>query len=341
MDFPSYVPNAVRVSMAARLEGDRIEPSGWISALESAEVELLRVQQMQQDCAHDQAESNTLRIEFAKATEQRDQLAAEVACCQRLVHDSRMQPAYARLMSLPNVTDTHLSGFIHAAWAAMINYTKYRDRMTDAADLASKVAGAAGVLAGVLERAESSGWHGHFPPEFFALQSLMEKTEHAPDHRDRHMWPGMRDYILGRSEPALREPRELGDPSKPPEIEIRFVSRGKAEPLDPDEERRNTLRYAWRTAPSVSRIIATLHRAALACTPAESGFIGAALTSQKKNRKVEYLRAFGALLRDEHSFEWTADTMNAMATTATVVLNEPDLVVTYDDVRKALATIAS
>ena len=34
------------------------------------------------------------------------------------------------------------------------------------------------------------------------------------------------------------------------------------------------------------------------------------------------------------------DTMKAMATTATVVLNEPDLDVSYDDVRKALATIA-
>ena len=67
MGFPSYVPNAVRVSMAVRLEGDRIEPSGWISALASAEAELLRVQQMQQDYRHDEAVFNKLRIEFANA----------------------------------------------------------------------------------------------------------------------------------------------------------------------------------------------------------------------------------------------------------------------------------
>ena len=339
MDFPSYVPNAVRVSLAARLEGDRIEPSGWISALTSAEDNLLRIQRLQDKWRHDEAMSTNLRIEHAEATEHCDQLAAEVACCQRLVHDARMQPAYVRLVSLPTVTDAYLSGFIHAAWAAMIDYSQYRDRITDAADLAGKVADVAGVLAGLLERAESSGWHGHFPPEFFGLRSLMERTEHAPCDRDFRMWPGMRTYILGESEPAQVEPREPGEP--PELVRIEFVPLTKAETLDPDEERRNMLHYAWNTAPSVSRIIATLHRAALACEPAESGFIGAAIASRKRNREREYLRAFAALLRDEHKIELTADTIHAMATTATVVLNEPNLVVTYDDVKKAVATIAS
>jgi hypothetical protein len=337
MEFPSYVPHAVRVSMAARLEGDRIEASGWISALANAEAELLRVQQMQQDHTHDKDVSNKLRIEFTKATEHRDLLAAEVGCLQRLAYDARMQSAYARLVNLPDVTDANLCGFIHAAWAAMLNYTKYRDRMSDAADLASKVADAAGVLAGLLERAEASGWHRYFPSEFFNLSSLMEKTDHSPGDRDFHMWPGMRAFILGEREPSKEppsEPREL-----PTTLRNKVVTATNLGPLDPKEETRDMLSYAWKTAPSMAKIIATMQREAQACTPAESGFIGAALASQKKNRKFEYLRAFGTLLRDEHRIELNADIMNAMAATATVVLNEPDLDVTYDDVRKALAAI--
>lgn len=124
-------------------------------------------------------------------------------------------------------------------------------------------------------------------------------------------------------------------------VRIELVPLTKAEPLDPDESTRDMLRYAWNTAPSVGRIVATLHRAALACAPTESGFIGAAIASRKRNREKEYLRGFAALLRDEHKIELTTDIMNAMATTATVVLNEPHVAVTYEDVRKALLTVAT
>ena len=344
MKFPSYVPNAVRVSMAARLEGDRIEPAGWITALASAEAELLRVQQIQQDYRHDEAVSNTLRIECAEAIEHRDLLAAEVACCQRLVHDARMQPAYALLVSLPNVTDAHLSGFIHAAWAARVDYAKRRAQVKAADELAGAVAKAAGALAELLHKAE--GFVGpYLPSEFFSVRSLLKKTEHdRSDRSDRdfYMWPSMRGYILGESEPAQVAPAEPGETPEAPEIvQIVFVPLTKAEPPDPDEELRDMLRYAWNTAPSMARIIATMQQEALNYTAAESGHIAAALASRQHSGKTAYLRAFGALLRGTHSIEWTTDTMNAMATTATVVLNEPDDVVTHDDVRKALAIIAS
>lgn len=339
MEFPSYVPNAVRESMAARLEGDQVGHSGWISALASAEAELIRVQQKQQDYRHDEAASNKLRIEHAEATAHRDLLAAEVTCCQRLVHDARMQAVYALLVSLPNVTDADLSGFIYAAWAARMDYTKHRDKVKAADELAREVAKAAGTLADLLRKAE--GFVGpYLPSEFFSIQSLLEKTEHAPNDRDFHMWPGMRDYILGESAPAQVEPGEPRDLAEV--VRIEFVPLTKAAERDPDEVRRDMLRYAWNTAPSMARIIATMRREALSyAATAEPGAIAAALATQKRNPKYEYLRAFGALLRDVRRMELTADTMKAMATTATVVMNDPDLVVTYDDVRKALATIAS
>jgi hypothetical protein len=293
---------------------------------------------MQQDYGHDEAVSNTLRIEHAEATAHRDHLAAEVTCCQRLVHDARMQTVYALLVSLPNVTDADLSGFIYAAWAARMDYAKHRDQVKAADGLARDVAKAAGALADVLHKAE--GFVGpYLPSEFFSVRSLLEKTEHAPDDRDFHMWPGMRDYILGESDPAQVEPSELREP--PEVVRIELVPLTRAAQRDPDEERRGMLHYAWATAPSMARFIATMQREALNYAAAESGHIAAALATQKRNPKYEYLRAFGALLRDGHRMELTTDTMKAMATTATVVLNDPDLVVTYDDVRKALATIAS
>lgn len=344
MEFPSYVPNAVRVSMAGWLEGDSRHLTGWISMLARAEAKLLRIQREREICRHDEAMSNKLRVEHAEATAHRDDLAAEVNCCQRLVHDARMQPAYALLVSLPKVTDADLSGFIHAAWAARMNYAKYREQLKAANELAREVTKAAGALAGLLRKAE--GFAGpYLPSEFFSIRSLLEKTEHDFSDRNFYMWPGMRREILGElphDSGALTAPEpEPSKPTEPPEIGIRVVNAGEAEPMAPAEAARHALRYAWGTAPSMAQIIFTMHREALNYTAVESGHIASALASRQHSGKTAYLRAFRALLRDEHQMELTTATMNAIATTATVVLNEPDDSVSYDDVRKALGTLAS
>ncbi len=334
MDFPPYVPTAVRASMTRRLEGRE----SWTAALESANATLTRLEQQRAADPHDDA----LRIEHAESVVHRDDLAALVACLQRLVHDGRMQPVYARLVGALT-TDEQLSGFIYAAWAAQMDYGKHRDRMRAADDLAKEVAAAAGVLADLLQKAE--GFAGPFlPSEFFSIRSLIEETERDHQDRDFHMWPGMRRYILGEPDPRSASADEclpLPADEAPRKIEIRFVAPGEADALSPKEEQRNMLRYAWGTAPSMARIIATVQNAALAYAPAASGAIGAALAGRQRNRKTEYLRAFGALLRDVHSIELTTNTLHAMATTATVVLNNPDIDVTYDDVRKALIVSAT
>ncbi len=161
MHFPPYVPNAVRMHVAPMLEG----PRSWSTALEDANAALTRLNELRTGNSHDYR----LRIEHSEALSHRDHLAAEVACCQRLVHDARMQDAYALLTTLPNVTDAHLSGFIDAAWAARMDYAKHRDRVKAASELAQQVEAAAGVLAGLLRKAE--GFVGPLlPPEFFSIQ---------------------------------------------------------------------------------------------------------------------------------------------------------------------------
>jgi predicted nucleic acid-binding protein len=99
------------------------------------------------------------------------------------------------------------------------------------------------------------------------------------------------------------------------------------------------LRYAWGTAPDLSELIDTLAQAARDFKPIESGFIGAAIESRQRSEKTEYLRAFGNLFTDAHHLKVSIAVMQAMAVVANVVINLPDVDVTYDDVRKALAKL--
>jgi len=121
-------------------------------------------------------------------------------------------------------------------------------------------------------------------------------------------------------------------------LEIVIVPAGEKAEIDPVEEARNTLRYAWGTAPDFSALLDTVAKAARGFKPSESGMIGAAIESRQRSPKTEYLRAFGNLLT-AHSFALTTPIMRAMATVANVVINLPDVDVTYDDVRKALARL--
>jgi hypothetical protein len=115
-----------------------------------------------------------------------------------------------------------------------------------------------------------------------------------------------------------------------------FVKTGKEAEEDPVEQERALIRAIWQSAPSLSSILDTVKIAAQNWTPSEIGFIRAAIASRKKNPKTEYVRGFGDLLKKTHGFTLTPQLMKAMALTATVVITDKDLVVTYDDVRKAL-----
>jgi hypothetical protein len=334
MNFPPYVPNAVRTHVARILEG----PRSWSAALEDANAALTRLSELRTCNPHDDG----LRIELSEALAHRDYVADQVSCLQRLVHDERMRPAYAHLLRAMT-SDEQLAGFIDAAWATKLDYSEQRDQTRAAADLAREVARAAGVLAELLKKAE--GFAGPLlPPEFFSTRSLLKLTEHDCDHRDFHMWPGQRRYILGQRDPLSTSPGEVAKTATgagPISIEIQAASAGDEKLVDPDAEQRDTLHYAWSTAPSLSRMIASLQRGALAYEPATgSGAIDAALAGRQRNSKTEYLRAFGWQLRYVRRIECTPDIINAVAITATVVLNDADEVVTYDDARKSILKLA-
>lgn len=96
------------------------------------------------------------------------------------------------------------------------------------------------------------------------------------------------------------------------------------------------LRYVWGTAPDFAALLGTLTAAARAYEPEQSGFIGAGLNSRKSTPKTAYIRAFAALLRDQYGLTLSPRVKNAMAITATVVLNDPDDPVSTADVTSAV-----
>jgi hypothetical protein len=341
MDFPAYVPAAVRAHITTLIEGDSWEPMGWQESLDSAERQLAEIDGQIESCIRWGKDDYLpgLKKERAEAVAHRDSLAGDVDCLRRLAHDARMREAFA-LLTGEFTVDEQWRNFIHAAWAARVDYSKYRDRRKRADELRTEIAGAAEVLANLIRRFADTGVSG--PGEFYSIPELLRQTDnHEMQEHNLHMWRSMRRYVLGdlpRDDVPEMEPKsEAGKPLPP--LEIVIVPAGEKAEIDPVEEARNTLRYAWGTAPNFSALLNTVAKAARDFKPSESGMIGAAIESRQRSPKTEYLRAFGNLLTDGHGFALTTPVMQAMAIVANVVINLPDVDVTYDDVRKALAKL--
>lgn len=342
MDFPAYVPAAVRAHITTLIEGDSWEPMGWQKSLDCAERQLAEIDGQIESCIRWGKDDYlpVLRKERAEAAEHRDMLAGDVDCLRRLAHDARMREAFA-LLTREFTEDSQWRNFTYAAWAARVDFAKYRDRLKRATELKGEIAEAAETLENLIRQFSETGING--PSEFYSIPELLRQTDnHEMQGHNLQMWRSMRRHVLGdlpRDDAQEVTPVEEGDePVRPIEIVVVPMD-GKAE-IDPVEGERNTLRYAWGTAPNFSALLDTVAKAARDFKPSESGMIGAAIAKREKNIKTEYLRAFGNMLTDAHGFVLTTPIMQAMAIVANVVINLPDDVdVTYNDVRQALAKL--
>ena len=353
MDFPAYVPAVIREKIASYLEG---EPDGGIPGFEELrennKARLADLESTLKEWARrvasipDSDMPNAyrekiagLRRDKAEQAGRLEQLSGDVDCLHRLAHDGRMRDAFA-LLTREFTDDQQWRGFIYAAWAARMDFRPYRERLRLAAELKGEIADKAETLAKLIRQFSEIGTNG--PGEFYSIPELLRQTDnHEMQGHNLHMWRSMRQHVLGdlprRDIPETRPVEESGEPM--PTIEIVFVPMGEKAEIDPKEEARNMLRYAWGTAPDFSALLDTVARAGRAFKPSESGMIGVAIESRQRSLKTEYLRAFGNLLTDVHGFALTTPIMNAMAIVANVVINLPDVDVTYDDVRKALAKL--
>lgn len=341
MDYPVYVPEVVRVDIHSRIYGDDNNRHGWSASLASAETSLRNADAILATALAqgDQHSTNQLRIEKADAQKHRDAMASEVACLNRLAHDARMKPAYVAL-SNEFTTDDQWRNFTYAAWAARVDYSKFRDRKKQTEVLANEIANAAENLATMLGKFHSTGICG--PGELSSIPALLEGTDnHDMDNRNLHMWRSMRKHVLGRDAAKndsdgveVLSNQSLADNSV--KVTVEFVALKAEAVVDTAAEARNMLRYAWGTAPGLEALLGTVARAAREFTANESGMIGAAIKKRQSNPSTEYIRAFAHLLFDEHRFQSSSILMNAMATVATVVINDPQVDVSYDDVRKSI-----
>lgn len=341
MEFPAYVPAAVRTHITTLLDGDDREPMGWRKALEEAEERLAKIEAVIETKTRigEVEYLHSLRDQKAEAVEHRDMLAGTVNCLHRLAQDSRMQNAYARLTQ-EFTQDEQWRGFIRAAWAADMDYSKYRERLRRTSELGDKIADTSEKLAGLLRDTANTGF-SFWPSEFYSIPELLRQTDnHKMRGHNLHMWRSMRKYVLGdlpeRDIPESEPDEDTSDTPTVTRIEVVPLGPREETEIDLQEERRNTLRYAWGTAPNLSELLDTVARAAREFQPSEDGMIGAAIDSRKSNTKAEYLRAFGNLLTDDCGFTLTTGIMNAIAVTANVVIDQSQIDVSYDDVRKAL-----
>jgi hypothetical protein len=314
MKFPAYIPAAVREYVTTLIEGGSGVPKGWQGALADAERRLAEIDEKIQSCIRWGKDDYLpgLEKERAEALAHRDSLASNIDCLRRLVQDERMREAYA-ILTREFTNDRQWRNFIYAAWAARAVLSNYRDRLKRAAELADEIAETAETLAKLIRQFSETGVNG--PSEFYSIPELLRQTDnYEMEGHNLHMWRSMRRHILG----------------DPPEWDVQDEKTA-------EEEARNMLRYAWGTAPEVSELLETLASAARAFKPSAPGMFGAAIESRKRSPKTEYLRAFGNLLTEEHGIALTTPIVRATAITATVVLNLPDVDVTYDDARKALS----
>ena len=99
----------------------------------------------------------------------------------------------------------------------------------------------------------------------------------------------------------------------------------------------NGLDYGERYRPSQARCGRPFHVELHRTKVAREYIFGARPNNPANNKKTGYLRALGCGLMLKDLSALTLNVQKAMAGIATVAINDPDVVVTYDDVRTVFA----
>ena len=226
------------------------------------------------------------------------------------------------------------------------DYASYRERLKRATELTTEIAIAATGLAELISQFSATSVEG--PIEFYSVPDLLHQTDnHEPPGHNLYPWRARRKHVLGDRKEQVLEPanqhKQALPHSKPKgekEAEGASEERSPAHlnlPGDPAESNRLAdLRHAWQVAPEFSALLNTVAKVARDFVPQESGVVGAAISRRQRNPRTEYLRGLAKLLTDRCQLTLDTPVLQAMVVVTNVVINDPNLVVTYDDVRKAL-----
>ncbi len=339
MQFPNYIPKSVKYQATHYLEGSG-SWKGWIICLKEQKEKLFKIEeeiaywkQHNQDPDYANYQLVKLRTQKLEGEQEFTDLDKDINCINRLIHDVSMKAAYKLLLSEffgDETANRKIDQFIHFAWSANINYFKPRESLNNATELSKEISATATKLAKLLNKIGETD--SNPPNEFFSIPSLLEGTDN--DGHDFLIWRAMKTMVLAKS-PIRKEQQISIDGTTPISFKRILVSAENPQKIDPREQVRNELRYGWEKAPDLPKLLNTVARVANEFKPSCGYFADSVMESRKKNPKTDYIRGYADLL-SKGSFNLSPTILKAIAITATVVINNPDLIVTYDDVRKAL-----
>lgn len=328
MDFPVYVPVAVRGYVTSLLKGNAYGAVGWEEAMSRIQQRLDHLDCVITNCIQQGLNNDlvALRRERVAVETERNMLAEDTACIQRLIHDQRMESTFA-ILNRAALNDVQWHSFFDAAWSAHMAFKRYREQLKKAMALKAEIAEAADKLAVLIGSFHALGLNG--PEVFFSIPALLRETDnHKGSGQKQYLWRFARKNILGDC------PESNCEFSPSFELDLNAANEDIQAEVDPVEQGKNAVHIAWRAAPDFSALLGTVAHAARDYKPCEAGMIGAAIESRKQNPKIEYLRAFWHLLEHEHGFLRAKPIVKAITVVANVVINSPDVDVTYDDARK-------
>jgi len=250
------------------------------------------------------------------AVSRRGRLIEERERIERLATDFRMKEAYTLLGPLDDETWRALFYGVLGARAGLsesrqaegdepeaegdepeVVKGELRKRMDDARRLSRRIAGTARELSRQIEELRSLGFLG-VPCELVEARALFERADVSCPYSAPE-WERLRPRLLGNAS-------DLND----------------------------ELRPAWESAPCVTDLLHTIAKAAEAFEPRPRK-AAAALRSRKAEPVTELIRSIAEMLTIYIGIELTPRVKRAIAIIVTVDINAPNIIVTYDDVRKA------
>ena len=262
-----------------------------------------------------------------------------IARIRRLCEDPRMATVYAKLAE-ECTNDADLSRFLSAAWRAAKDFSTLRKEKAAAKQLLTQVDELAQKLAQTLNEIQSSNTV-NAPEAFTSIWHLLNYRKDVESVLYQPPLDEEAGLALSQNQGEVSLPRQRLDeratkqalPTEAYYQQVAIDYRVIADTLGEDEAK---LYKALSKTPRVSALLLSLAGIAKDVEPQMEESTTIAIASRKENAKVSYIRAFGALLGEGEPISINANVMHAIAATANVVLNEPDVDISYDDVRKAL-----
>jgi len=340
---------------------------GWIKCLKKGKEELSKIEKQLKAFIskppYDEDQANKLSIKKSYIESSNQKMERDIARINRLISEDLMKKVYERLNDVFFVDvdkESKILIFIHSAWSTNIDYEKPREAVKKAEQLYKKIEAAAEKLADLLDEVDKTGCYN--PSDFFRISYLLGNTD---SRHNFDIWRLKRSVLMGKFSFIKQEQLE-GNLKIKRNLKIRLMKsfygilcfdeedisrtclvkcKGPI-PIDPIEACKNDLQYVWGIAPDLSELLRTVKVAASKSKPNSWDFANAAIESRQNNFKAQYLRGFINLLcQGDECFKnllckknesFSTSLINAIADTATIVLNEPDLIVSYDDVIKKL-----